>query len=118
MALLNKSIDYAKKGIPLEILSATYVENVQNYIFIEAFRKNSVMQAIAGLNFFLNKIEILSLNEMTKIYELNSYGNNKFPEVGNWVRIKTGLYDKDLGVADKIISDDKIFVKVIPRMDP
>jgi hypothetical protein len=28
------------------------------------------------------------------------------------------LYDKDLAVVEKIISDDKICCKVIPRVDP
>lgn len=69
MALLNKSVDFASKGKPLEILSATCADNVENYIFVEAFRKNSVMDAISGLNFCLNKVEMLSLNEMTKLYE-------------------------------------------------
>ena len=71
VALINKAMDFAKHGRPLEILSATYTENVENFIFVEAFRKNSVIEAISGLNFFLNKIDILSLNEMPKIYETN-----------------------------------------------
>lgn len=69
MALMNKAMDYARKGKHLEILSATCSDNVENYIFVEAYRKNSVADAISGLNFCLNKIELLSLNEMTKIYE-------------------------------------------------
>lgn len=69
MALLNKSIDYARRNTPLEILSATASDNVDNYIFVEAYRKNSVVQAISNLNFCLGKIEMLSLNEMPKIYE-------------------------------------------------
>jgi hypothetical protein len=43
LALMNKSIDFAKHGTPLEILSATSAENIENYIFIEAFRKVSVI---------------------------------------------------------------------------
>jgi len=53
----------------LEILSATYVDNIENYIFIEAYRKNSILEAIAGLNFFFSRVEILSLNEMPKVYD-------------------------------------------------
>lgn len=43
MALMNKSIDFATRGIPLEILSATATDNVENYIYVEAFKKNSVV---------------------------------------------------------------------------
>lgn len=75
MALMNKSVHFAMKGKPLEILSATCAENVENYIFVEAFRKHSVEEAVQGLNFVLNKVEMLSLNEMTKLYEdLNTNG--------------------------------------------
>lgn len=118
MAILNKSVDFARRGKPLEILSATCADNVDNYIFIEAFRKNSVLEAVAGLNFCLGRIEIISLNEMTKIYESQPNGSKSLPESRNWVRIKSGIYDKDLGVVEKIINDDKIWVKLIPRIDP
>lgn len=53
ISLINKAMDFAERGIPLEILSATYTENVENYVFVEAYRKNSVVEAIQGLNFFL-----------------------------------------------------------------
>ena len=69
MALLNKSIDFARKQKPLEILSVTSSDNIENYIFVEAYRKNSVISAVQGLNFVLGKIEILSLDEMPKIYD-------------------------------------------------
>ena len=118
---MNKSIDYQIRGKPLEILSATCVDNVENYIFVEAFRKNSVIEALTGLNFWggsFNKIEILSLNEMTKVYETLKQNQIELPEEKKWVRIKGGLYDKDLAIVEKIISDDKICVKIIPRLDP
>ena len=69
MALMNKSIALAMQGEPLEILSATASDNVENYIFVEAYRKNSVYQAIEGLNFCFKKVEMLFLNEMPKLYE-------------------------------------------------
>jgi hypothetical protein len=40
------------------------------------------------------------------------------PEVNQFVRIKTGLYAEDLGIVYKIRSDDQIFVKLVPRVDP
>ena len=117
LCLLNKASDFAMRGTPLEILSATFTENVENYIFVEAYRKNSVYQAIQGLNVFLNKVEILSLNEMPKIYEANDFNQAKMPKVRDWVRVKSGLYDKDLGIVEKATSDDFIIVKLIPRLD-
>lgn len=69
MALMNKMIDFANKGKPFAILSATYVENIENYIFVEAYKIESVRDAISGLSFCYFKIDMLPLNEMTKIYE-------------------------------------------------
>ena len=69
MALMNKMVDFSTKGKPLSILSATYVENIENYIFVEAFKIESVREAIEGLAFCYFKIDILPLEEMTKIYE-------------------------------------------------
>ena len=46
MALMNKMIYYANNGTPLSILSATYVENIENYIFVEAYKRESVHEAI------------------------------------------------------------------------
>lgn len=116
MALLNKSIDFAMKKKPLEILSITSSDNIENYIFVEAYRKNSVITAVQGLNFVLGKIEILSLDEMPKIYE--NYEQKGLPEQGCWVRIKNGLYEKDIGIVERIDREDKVVIKLIPRIDP
>jgi transcription elongation factor SPT5 len=44
-----KSIDYAKKGKPLSILSVSAPENVEGYIYVEAFKEIHVKEAIKGL---------------------------------------------------------------------
>ena len=40
------------------------------------------------------------------------------PSEGKFVRIKTGLYQGDLGIVFRIQNDDRIYVKLIPRVDP
>ena len=40
------------------------------------------------------------------------------PKNGQWVRIKNGLYQDDLGYVDKFFNDQKIYVKLVPRIDP
>lgn len=57
MSLINKSIDFARKGNPLAILSATCNENVEGYIYIEAFKEIHVREGIKGLSAILgNKL--------------------------------------------------------------
>lgn len=51
MALMNKQIDYAKQGHPFAIISATYIENMDSFIFVEAFKNEEVREAITGLDF-------------------------------------------------------------------
>jgi len=45
------------------------VENLENFIFVEAYKIESVREAISGLSFCYQKIDHVPLNEMTKIYE-------------------------------------------------
>lgn len=66
---MNKSADFAISGKPLSILSATYVENIENFIFVEAFKLDHVKEAIDGLNFCYFKIDMVPLHDMTKLYE-------------------------------------------------
>lgn len=66
---MKKMISFASKGEPFAILSATFVENIENFIFVEAYKIENVREAVEGLSFCFMKIDILPLNEMTKIYE-------------------------------------------------
>jgi transcription elongation factor SPT5 len=69
MSLINKSIDFARKGTPLAILSATCNENVEGYIYIEAYREPHVREAIKGLSAILGgKLSLVELAERTAIY--------------------------------------------------
>ena len=54
---------------------------------------------------------------MIKIYE-DIDSKLVRPEQGQWVRIRGGLYQDDLGLVEHIQNDDRIFVKLVPRVDP
>ena len=52
MALMNKQIDYSKnKGLTFSIYSATQIDNIENFIFVEAHKIDAVKEAIQGLSF-------------------------------------------------------------------
>jgi hypothetical protein len=93
------------------------VENLENFIFVEAHKIESVREAITGLAFCYFKIDILPIEEMTKIYEDNDSKLVR-PKKGQWVRIRGGLYQDDLGQVDYIQSDERIFIKLVPRVNP
>ena len=69
MALMNKCIDYASRKQPFSIISASYLENLEQHIFVEAYKIENVREAISGLNFCFQKVAIVPLSEMTKIFE-------------------------------------------------
>lgn len=54
---------------------------------------------------------------MTKIFEDNKDTFVR-PNENQFVRIKTGLYQGDIGVVYKYINDDSIWIKLLPRVDP
>jgi transcription elongation factor SPT5 len=59
MALLNKSIDFAKRGQPLSILSVTSSDSTEGYIFVEAFKETHVKEACANLHFVFSQFILL-----------------------------------------------------------
>lgn len=96
-------------------MSATFVEHIENFIFVEAFKIESVKEAIDGLNYCYFKIDIVPLEEMTKIYESQDSTIER-PVHRHWVRIKSGAYKDDLGQA-VYDSQGKFYVKLIPRLE-
>ena len=46
MSFMNKMIDYADIDKPFSILSASYIEKIENLVFVEAYKIESVRQAI------------------------------------------------------------------------
>jgi transcription elongation factor SPT5 len=69
MCLMNKSIDYAKKGKHLSILSVTCTDKVEGFIYVEAFKEIHVREAITGLSVILGgKLLLVTKEEMPGIY--------------------------------------------------
>lgn len=60
---------------------------------------------------------MLPADEMLNIYNALEKQLQR-PAEGQWVRIKNGLYIGDLGIIDYVANDEKIYVKMIPRIDP
>jgi len=103
---------------PFAIYSATHIDSIDNFIFVEAHKIDSVRDAIQGLSFcFSSKIDILQDSEMTKIYEENK-GDFVRPKENQFVRIKSGLYGGDIGIVYSVKTDDAIWIKLVPRVDP
>ena len=116
MALLNKSIDYARRGQPLSILSVTSSDSTEGYIFVEAFKEIHVKQACANLHFIFNSFVLLPTEQMTSVYQNDKAKNNEVRKYW-WVRIKQGgAYNQDIGLVEGS-QEHKVLVRLIPRIE-
>jgi len=68
MALLNKCADFAARGKPLLIFSATSSDSSEGWIYVEAFKEIHVKDACAGLCFVLNKYMLVPQVEMPNVF--------------------------------------------------
>lgn len=116
MALLNKSIDFQRRGHPLNILSATTSDTTEGYIYVEAFKEIGVREACAGLSFIFNQFIKVPIEEMPVIFQNDKAKESDLRE-HQWIRIKnSGPYNGDIGVV-AFVGDSKVMVRLIPRID-
>lgn len=116
MALLNKSIDYQRRGTPLSILSATSSDATEGYIYVEAYKEVGVKEACAGLTFIFNKFILVPKEEMPVIFQ-NDKAKNSELKTHQWVRIKnSGPYNGDIALVE-VVDESKVWVRLIPRID-
>lgn len=113
--LMNKSIEFAKRGQHLSILSVTCTDKVEGFVFVEAFKDIHVKEAVKGLSSVLGgKVVQVSREEMPGIYQNEKQTVNL--ERHQWVRVKQGLYGGDLGLVEKI-EDNRVWLRLVPRME-
>lgn len=116
VALLNKSIDFQRRGQPLSILSVTSSDSTEGYIFVEAFKEIHVRQACEGLHFMLHKYILVPTEEMPEVYA-NQKARDSDLRPNQWVRIKnSSAYNGDVALVEDV-SDNKVWLRLIPRVD-
>lgn len=102
---------------PLSILSATTSDNVEGFIYIEAYKELHVREAIGGLsNILSGKIQMVPLEEMPQVYQIDKAITNEIQK-HQLVRIKNGLYIGDLALVEQI-DDQKVWLRLVPRVEP
>ena len=64
-------------------------------------------------------MSLVELSEMTGIYQNTNKADQRFADIKlhSWVRIKSGLYENDIGLVEGLPNDNKILLRVIPRID-
>ena len=72
------------------------------------------IQGITGI--YKKKIEMIPYIEMPQLLKVCSEISQYQIKEKQWVRVKSGGYEGDLGFVEKIIGGVRAFVKLIPRI--
>ncbi|KAJ3044652.1 transcription elongation factor spt5 [Rhizophlyctis rosea] len=115
--LMNKFVERRKSTKPIDIHSVFYRDGLAGYIYLEAFHQAQVAAAIENVpDLYGGKLTIVQLEEMPACLTIKTRENEIKPR--QWVRVKRGIYQGDLGrVLEISDSGDMITVQLIPRFD-
>ena len=119
LQLMRKYIAFSKTEEPLQIKSVVAPEGSKGYIYIEAYKQTHVKNAIANVNNLrmgVWKQTMVPIGEMTEVLKVTKDSSNI--KVGQWVRLKRGLFKDDLAQVDYLdTAQNQVHLKLIPRID-
>lgn len=106
------------KNEELPIFSVFASNIITDCIYIEAFNKHDVLMSIKNMTSInINKIIVVPIKEMADVF-LMDLGPKIRLAIGEFVRVKFGLYKNDLaqviGIEEHI---GKVTVRLVPRID-
>lgn len=119
LQVMKKYFDCLGTPAEFQIFSCTAVGKTEGYIYIEAFSDKHVYVAISNIPIiFGSKITLVGFQDRTQIFESDPTKNVEV-KIGQWVRVKKGLYEGDLAqVEDFDEAKSKVLVKLVPRLSP
>ncbi|GLD93079.1 hypothetical protein PINS_up001671 [Pythium insidiosum] len=118
IALMNKFLDFSRRGEPLHIKSVV-ASSSKGFIYVEAEREPHAKEAVNGLRDIMQySMKLVPVHEMTSV--LNVKKKRKPVVAGTWARFKrAGLYKGDLCKVMEILDNgSRAMVKMVPRIDP
>ncbi|KAJ8905989.1 hypothetical protein NDN08_002490 [Rhodosorus marinus] len=117
--LLQKHSNFLKKGQNIGITAAVAPAHIKGAIYVEAYKAESVKNAIRGLNVMIEKdMQLVPLNEMTEAMHVAT--TKEKTKIGDWVRVNRGLYTGDLGQVYEVHEgrgDGSVTLRLIPRIN-
>ncbi len=118
IGIMKKFHDLKNTSKSFNIMSVLAINKMNGHILIEAKRTEEVRKAIQGFLSIKNDyIKLIPLNQVGNI--LTSDPKKKIEvQIGQFVRIKKGLYEKDLALVDQIdIDQNAVYVRIVPRIE-
>lgn len=110
-------LNHEKKKVDLGIISAFCIDHIKEYIYVEAYRKLFVENALSGLEgLFRFQISVVDPTELLQMLEKRP--SNEKVRVGTFVRLRQRFYRMDLAQVTHVHQDGvRITCKVVPRED-
>jgi hypothetical protein len=102
--LLKKAIDFINLEKPFMILSVFNCVKTPGTIYIEAHNKSHVLTFLDGIDGIImrNKIAMIPYPSMPQILKLSNEMTKTSLRAHQWVRVKSGIYQDDLGLIEMI----------------
>ncbi|KAK0409632.1 hypothetical protein QR680_004663 [Steinernema hermaphroditum] len=117
MQIMRKFITYQRTEEPLQIRSVVVKEGLKGIIYIEAFKKTHVAQAIDGIS-ALNPFDIKMVAIKEMVETLKVVKDIPHVKAGGYVRLKRTLYKEDLAQVVYVdVAQNKVHLKLVPRID-
>ena len=119
ICLMQKAVDRAAGGAPLDFKAAIAHDHLRGYIYVEAHKEAHVLDAIRGLRPCLTSkgTRMVPLGEMPDALAVTRESAAAITP-GAWVRIRAGAYRGDLArVTDVNASAGRAEVQLVPRLD-
>jgi len=119
LSLLLKAGTFLSAGTPCPIFSAFYNPSLRGYIYLEAHKENDIRafsKGIRGISPW--QIRLVPVAQMPQVFSSAVLDADKkdLVKLGEWVRMKRGLYQGDLACIDEI-QDQEYTVRLKPRLD-
>lgn len=102
------------------ILSVFNCDKTKGCLYIEAHNMAHVQAFITGITGIWKKgVEMIPYPEMPQVLKVCSEVSQTALKVHQWVRIKSGVYEGDLGLVESIQGGGgvKAFVRLVPRIE-
>lgn len=118
LQLMRKFIAFSHTENPLQIKSVVVKEGLKGIIYIEAFKQSHVAAAIDGISALYNNFQITMVPIKEMCDTLKVVKDIPTLKTGMYVRMKRTMFKDDLAQVDWVdVAHDKVYLKLIPRID-
>ncbi|CAK0823220.1 unnamed protein product [Prorocentrum cordatum] len=118
ISMMVKAVQTLEAGKQIPISTVFFSPHLRGYVYIEAANEVQIRGFTQGVRgFSVSGISLVPTNQMPQVFEASvlDAAKKRAVKVGDFVRIRRGLYQGDLGQIDEV-KDQSYIVKLKPRL--